>query len=124
MSKFKLDRTWITAFCVFGIAFWLGMVSYLREIAQWKVKMSYLIINPNPRTDVATAIVSNLEFFRIFVLYSAILLGLVPILIGKAHRLWLGMLILSILLVPSIWYGMQITYLSMKLIDWSALAMR
>jgi len=124
MSHPQHDRTWLIALCVFALAFWLGVVSYIREIAQWKVQLSYRVLSPSLKTDIATGVVSNIEYFRVFTLYSVLLIGLAPILLGRISRLWVGLLLLTALFMPCLWYGLQTTFLFKELIDWHGLASR
>jgi fatty acid desaturase len=118
----KIDRIWVTAIVVFVIAFWMAMISYVREYALFKSSAREYFLLQNEKTDYAIAVLQDWNLLRVFVIYSAFLIGLAPVILHRlVKRLWIGLLIVGILFLPLCWYGGQVTRVFGKFLDWNAL---
>lgn len=118
----RIDRIWVTAMVVFIIAFWLAMILSVREYAIFKSNVRAYFLNPNEETDYAITVLLDGRLVRVFGLYTAVLIGLTPIILHRlTKRLWIGLVAVGVLFLPSCWYGGQVNYVSGKFIDWTAL---
>ena len=116
----RKDRTWATALAVFGVAFFFGMVCFSRDYALWKAGLRELFLLQNEETDHALEVLNSTEAYRNFVLGSAILLGLIPVLVQKLPgRTWVALLIVLVLYLPGLRYGNQVMRIHGKLMDWN-----
>jgi hypothetical protein len=92
-----------------------------RDWALWKVRLRpyFLIDDATIDRDIGT--LHNQHLLAAFRLYSILLLGFIPVALQKVfRRVSVGVAVVVILSIPSVWYGFRLMHVAGKMVDWPA----